>query len=110
MTAPDLPPVKVKPRPAKKLGGNGHHTNGGASDPSAPGPQHPAGWPKKRNSIFPLLLDLGVVSAGFGLIIVRPLAGETAGVALIGIGLTVAAVGLIGWIYEAVREYRQMSE
>jgi hypothetical protein len=108
MSAPGLPPVKVKTPPAKKLGGNGHYSTGGAS--GQPSSEPPAGWPKKRNSIFPFLVDAGAVTAGFGFIIVRPLAGETIGYALVGLGLSVVAIGVIGWIYEAVRDYRQMSE
>ena len=56
----------------------------------------------RRRSIWPFLLDLGVVMALFGLIII--------GRFLIVIGAVLAVVALIGWIREARAEYSRLAE
>jgi hypothetical protein len=83
---------------------NGHYHNGNQSG----GP--PPGWPRKRTSVFPFLLDLGLVMAAFGLIILRPLVSELASNVAIIVGLVLAAFALVGWLREARAEYKELSD
>jgi hypothetical protein len=77
--------------------GHGNGNSGGHEEPeSAPLP------PKKRRSIWPLLLDLGLVMMLFGLIIV--------GRFLIPIGAVVFVVALTGWIREARNDYSGLAD
>lgn len=103
MTPTKVPPNKVR-------GTNGHHNGSGhSSEPSRPvGP--PPGWPKRRTSVWPLLLDLGLVLAGFGLIILRPLAGELYGNIAIAVGVVLFGIALFNWIKEARQEYKQLKD
>jgi hypothetical protein len=87
------------------IGGNGrgpggHNGNG----------QRPEGFPKKRNSVWPLLVDVGVVSALIGLILIRPMLGELIGNVVIGGGLVLFVVALIGWIREARADYANLPD
>lgn len=81
-------------------GGDGQ----GPSDPGRDEPQReaPVQFPARRRSVWPFLLDLGVVLALFGLIIT--------GRFLIVIGAVVAVVALIGWIREARAEYAALRD
>jgi len=102
MTPTKLPPSKVT------RGSNGHHNNG-HNEPNRPeGP--PPDWPKRRTSVWPLLLDFGLVLAGFGLIILRPLAGEWPGNIAIAVGVVLFGVALMGWVREARQEYKQLKD
>ena len=58
--------------------------------------------PKKRRSIWPFLLDLGLVMMLFGFIIV--------GQFLIPIGAVIFVVALIGWIREARSDYSGLAD
>jgi hypothetical protein len=60
--------------------------------------------------VWPLLLDFGLVMAGFGLIILRPLVGELAGNVAIAVGLVLAGSALVGWVREARKEYQQLKD
>jgi hypothetical protein len=103
MSAPA--PTPVKPSVPERLyngqpPGNGHgNGNGHGGDHK---PQEPAWRRARRNSIWPFLLDLGVVMALFGLII--------AGRPLIAIGGVLAIVSLAGWIREARAEYARLED
>lgn len=81
-------------------GENGHSGRAGAGDPTPAGPDRP-----RRNSIFPFLLDLGVVLALFGLVIIRPVYSELAGNVALGAGIILALAALGGWVREARAEY-----
>jgi hypothetical protein len=61
-----------------------------------------ATW-RRRNSIWPLILDVGLVTVLIGLILVRQ------EVVLI-IGAVVALIGLFGWLREARKEYSDLSD
>jgi len=98
-------------RPPDKIvnGHNGHyHHHGSAGSP-------PPGWAqgprrRKRTSVYPFLLDLGLVLAAFGLIILRPLVSELASTVAIVVGLALAAVALVGWVREARAEYQELPD
>jgi hypothetical protein len=79
--------------------GNGHGNGRGTGWPEeAPPPQSP----KRRRSVWPLLLDLGLAMALFGLIITgRP---------LVVIGGVLFVVSLIGWIREARADYSRLKD
>ena len=64
----------------------------------------------KRNSVFPLMVDIGAVIALFGLIIGMPLWDDTVGGAMIGVGITIVVIGLIGWFVEARADFRRMPD
>jgi hypothetical protein len=86
---------------------NGHGTGNGGQNGSgnSDGHDEPEGAfqpPKKRRSIWPLLLDLGLVMMLFGLIIV--------GRFLIPIGAVVFVVALTGWIREARSDFSGLSD
>jgi hypothetical protein len=66
--------------------------------------------PAKRNSVWPLLLDLGLVAALFGLIILRPLIAEWVGNVAIGAGVVLAIIALVGWIREARADYSRLRD
>ena len=76
-------------------GGNGHH-DGHEEPDDTPRP------PKKRRSIWPLLLDLGLVLMLFGLIMV--------GRFLIPIGAVIFVVALAGWIREARNDFSGLAD
>lgn len=80
------------------------------SHPPAPEPGRPADLPARRNSVFPFLLDLGVVTALFGLIIVGPLFSPLAGQVVLGGGVGLAVFALAGWLREARADYRQLPD
>ena len=84
-------------------GHNGHHGHGtgpGGAGPSGPaGPEEEPYRPptKSRRSIWPFLLDLGLVMMLFGWIII--------GQFLVVIGAVIFVVALTGWIREARAEF-----
>jgi hypothetical protein len=108
------PPAPVKPAPPARAnghppllgnGGNGHgghngngngHSDGHEGSDDAPRP------PKKRRSIWPFLLDLGLVMMLFGLIIT--------GRFLIVIGAVIFVVALTGWIREARNDFSGLAD
>jgi hypothetical protein len=107
------PPAPAKSAPPSRTNGhpppNGHgrgtggpagngngHTDGNDEPESAPLP------PKRRRSIWPLLLDLGLVMMLFGFIII--------GRFLIPIGAVLFVVALAGWLREARRDYSGLSD
>ena len=111
------PPAPVKPPAPSCTNGhpptNGHGRGAGGPGGNGDGRGHdPAGgdaepdrvpWPpKQRRSVWPLLLDLGLVMMLFGLIIV--------GRFLIPIGAVLFVVALAGWIREARRDYSGLSD
>ena len=97
-----LPPIGRVPvgGPGNGAGGSNGHGNGNSDGHSDPDNQPLP--PKKRRSIWPLLLDLGLVMMLFGLIIV--------GRFLIPIGAVVFVVALTGWIREARSDYSGLSD
>ncbi len=98
-------------RPPDKIvnGHNGHYNyHGSVSNPSpgwAQGPRR-----RKRTSVYPFLLDLGLVLAAFGLIILRPLVSEPASAVAIVVGLVLATVALVGWLREARVDYNELPD
>lgn len=89
--------------------GNGHHGQGPAGG-DGPAEARPPGLPARRTSIFPLLLDVGLVMGAFGLIILRPLVGEAVGYTVVGVGVVLAVTALVGWLREARADYKQLSD
>ena len=92
------PAAPVKPGTPERSGSpyppNGHgHGNGRHNGRGGPGDDLPPEFPKKRRSVWPFLLDLGLVLALFGLIII--------GRFLLVIGGVNFVVALAGWIREA---------
>ncbi|MDW8326722.1 MAG: hypothetical protein RMK99_09160 [Anaerolineales bacterium] len=98
----------TKRPPEKTVNGHNVHYNGARLNGQPGGP--PPGWPRKRTSVYPFLLDLGLVLAAFGLIILRPLVSELAGNVAIVIGVALAVVALVGWLREARAEYEELSD
>lgn len=99
--------LKQTPSPVKDRSGsgqNGHTGQNGHAGPGAGG-EAPAGPPVRRNSIFPFLLDLGVVVGLFGLVIVGPLYNALIGNVVLGLGGLLALAALVGWVREARAEY-----
>jgi hypothetical protein len=101
MTPTNIPPVKTA-----KVNGNGHHHNGNAAPPAI----DLADWPKKRLSIFPLMMDFGLVLIGFGIIIVRPLMDVTAGYSVAGAGGVLVVIAAFGWLREARADYKKLKD
>ncbi len=66
--------------------------------------------PVKRNSIFPLMVDVGAVLLLFGLIIGSPLWGPFVGGAMMTVGGLIAVTGLVGWLVEARSDFRRMPD
>ena len=100
---PSRPPVRTNGHPPPP-NGNGH--GGRDHNGSGPGDGHgdPEEFrpPKKRRSIWPFLLDLGLVMMLFGLIII--------GHFLIVIGAVVFVVALTGWIREARKDFSGLAD
>ena len=81
--------------------GHGHRPpSGGGEGGRARSP--PFRLVRRRNSLWPLLMDLGLVMALFGLIIT--------GRFLIAIGGMLFVVALAGWIREARAEYARLED
>jgi hypothetical protein len=102
--APERDETEIRDIPGTRWpvdgGGNGPGTGGPGSDgPGGESPESdvPARYTRRRRSIWPFLLDLGLASALFGWIIT--------GRFLIVIGGVLFVVALIGWIREARAEY-----
>lgn len=104
MTPTKIPP----PKTVRGTNGNSHPPAGGPEPKRPEGP--PPDWPKRRTSVWPLLLDFGLVLAGFGLIILRPLVGEWPGNIAIAVGVVLFSVALVGWLREARQEYKQLKD
>jgi hypothetical protein len=105
MTLPTLTPVKPEPpklRGHNGHGGDSHGGNGHSGDEPQPPQETPPPMPTKRNSIWPFLLDVGVVLMLFGLIIF--------GRFLIVIGAVVFVVALTGWLREARADFSRLSD
>lgn len=108
MTTPTPP---IKQRPPKVGGPNGHNGhnghsshNGGQGDVSGPQPESaPPPAPTKRNSIWPLLMDTGIVTVLMSLIIFR--SGP-----FVVLGALLAVIALVGWIREARADFSKLSE
>jgi len=92
--APDEPGNGQRPPNASGDGSRGGD-DGGSRRP-------PFRLVRRRNSIWPLLMDLGLVMALFGLIIT--------GRFLIAIGGVLFVVALAGWIREARAEYARLED
>lgn len=94
----------MKPNGHKPQNGDGHYGGNGHRD------DHPEPRPeplpeKKPRSIWPFLLDLGVVTALVGLIFF----GGTRS-PLIVVGAVLAVVALLGWLRDARAEFRKLSD
>lgn len=100
--------IPTKRPPEKTVNGHNGHHNGVRPNSQPGGP--PPGWPRKRTSVYPFLLDLGLVLAAFGIIILRPLVSELASNIAIVIGVALAVVALVGWLREARAEYEELSD
>ncbi len=88
-------------------GHNGHGTGPGGVGPGGTGPGEPEQEPyrpptKSRRSIWPFLLDLGLVMMLFGWIII--------GQFLVVIGAVLFVVALTGWIREARAEFSSLRD
>jgi hypothetical protein len=94
-------PAPVKPG-APDRPTDGHPPANGGGNGSGEGSAPRPGLPSRRNSIWPFLLDLGLVMALFGLIIT--------GRFLIVIGGVLFLVALAGWLREARAEYRRLDD
>jgi len=105
--AADRAPTTGHPPPivGVPVGGPGNGGHNGQGNGNSDGHEEPGSAPlppKKRRSIWPLLLDLGLVMMLFGFIIV--------GRFLIPIGAVVFVVALTGWIREARNDYSGLSD
>ena len=98
MTPINIPPGKTT------TNGNGHHRQDNTQLVDL------ADWPKKRLSIFPLMLDFGLVLIGFGLIIVRPLMNETGGYGVTAIGAVLVVIAAFGWLREARADFKRLKD
>lgn len=105
MTTP-TPPIKLRP---PKIGGpnghNGHSSHQGGSG-DVPGPQPepaPPPAPTKRNSIWPFLMDTGIVTVLMSWIIFR--SGP-----FVVLGALLAVIALVGWIREARTDFSKLSD
>ena len=104
------PPAPVKPaQPARANGhppasgnGRGGHDDGDGRANGHEEPEDAPRPPKKRRSIWPFLLDLGLVMMLFGLIII--------GRFLIVIGAVIFVVSLAGWIREARKDFSGLAD
>jgi hypothetical protein len=105
------PPAPVKPAPPTRANGhppvsgnghNGHNGNGNGHSDGHEEPEPAPRPPKKRRSIWPFLLDLGLVMMLFGFII--------AGSFLIPIGAVIFVVALTGWIREARSDFSGLAD
>jgi hypothetical protein len=100
-------PAPLKPRLPERTGGGqppSGHGNGHGNGHSTgwPGEAPPPQSPRRRRSIWPFLLDLGLAMALFGLIITgRP---------LIVIGGIIFVIALAGWIREARADYSRLKD
>ena len=101
-SAGHLPPIGRVPVGGPGNGGGGSRGPGNGNSDGSSEPDDQPLPPKKRRSIWPLLLDLGLVMMLFGLIIV--------GRFLIPIGAVVFVVALTGWIREARSDYSGLSD
>ena len=100
-----VPPVRPNGHPPSNGRGQGFGGDGGNGNGHSDGhdePENPLPLPKRRRSIWPFLLDLGLVMMLFGLIIV--------GRFLIPIGAVVFVVALAGWIREARSDYSGLAD
>lgn len=106
MTTP-IPPVKL--RPPKVGGPNGHNGHGGSrsggpGDSPQPQPESaPPPTPTKRNSIWPFLMDVGLVTVLMSWIIFR--SGP-----FVVLGALLAVIALVGWIREARSDFSKLSD
>ena len=103
MTTP-TPPIKLRP---PKIGGpnghNGHGSHHGGQD-DAPQPESaPPPAPTKRNSIWPFLMDAGIVTVLMSWIIFR--SGP-----FVVLGALLAVIALVGWIREARADFSKLSD
>ena len=101
-TAGHPPPIVRVPVGGPGNGNGGHNGQGNGNSDGHEEPDSAPLPPKKRRSIWPLLLDLGLVMMLFGFIIV--------GRFLIPIGAVVFVVALIGWIREARNDYSGLAD
>lgn len=104
--------TSTTPPPTKRIttNGGGHGRRGASNGHNGHASQPPAGRPARRTSIFPLMLDFGLVLALFGLIILRPVFSELAGNIAIGVGAVIAVIALVGWLREARADYEKLSD
>lgn len=105
MTTP-TPPLKVRP---PKVGGpnghnghNGHGAHNGGQVP-VPAPDESVPPPTKRNSFWPFVMDVGIVTVLMSWIIFR--SGP-----LVVLGALVAVIALVGWIREARSDFSKLSD
>ena len=106
-------PAPVKPDRTERTGarkpppghgdGNGQgNGQGNGRGTGWPGQAPPPQGPRRRRSIWPFVLDLGLTMALFGLIITgRP---------LIVIGGVIFVIALAGWIREARADYSRLKD
>ena len=91
---------RMNGHPSPNGNGNGHSGNG--HDGSGEAEAAPFIPPKRRRSIWPFVLDLGLVMMLFGLIII--------GRFLIVIGAVIFVVALAGWIREARKDFSGLAD
>lgn len=97
--------------PPARLGGDGAGGQGNPPPADDTPPANPeALFHTRRNSIFPLLVDVGAVAFMFGLIIVSNLVGPLTGQLVMGLGALTFVIGLVGWVREARADYRRLAE
>lgn len=103
MTTP-TPPIKLHP---PKVGGpNGHNGHGASTGGPGAGPQPesaPPPKPAKRNSIWPFLMDVGIVTVLMSWIIFR--SGP-----FVVLGALLAVIALVGWLREARADFSKLSD
>jgi hypothetical protein len=112
MTLAAPPPVEIEElieRPIAKppngnghSGHNGHGAGSGGAGPSGSGNEPYQPPSKRRRSIWPFLLDLGLVMMLFGWIII--------GQFLVVIGAVIFVVALTGWIRDARADFSNLRD
>lgn len=96
--------------PPTRLGGDGQGGDHTPPPDNTPPVNPEALLHTRRNSIFPLLVDVGAVAFMFGLIIVSNLVGPLSGQLVMGLGVLTLIIGIIGWVREARADYQRLAE
>ncbi len=97
-------PTPTQLRPPKTGGPNGPNGhNGHGADPQPESAPAPPPAPAKRNSIWPFLMDAGIVTVLMSWIIFR--SGP-----FVVLGALLAVIALVGWIREARADFSKLSD
>lgn len=96
--------------PPTQMGGGGQGGDNTPPPGNTPPVNPEALLHTRRNSIFPLLVDVGAVAFLFGLIIVSNLVGPLSGQLVMGLGVLTFIIGIVGWVREARADYQRLAD